>query len=131
LFCITYPTLCPSIDPFRKNPSINHVEQKQLNAKEKIMNLRAKLKAVAQQQNETFASLLKKVKSLNKEQLENLLLVGHGSEKQLAKIELMKIEIRENTKKQMRDMVEETANSALEEALSKAGYQLVGHIKKI
>jgi len=95
------------------------------------MNLRAKLKAVAQQQNETFASLLKRVKSLNKEQLENLLLVGHGSEKQLAKIELMKIEIRENTKKQMRDMVEETANSAFEEALNQAGYQLMGHIKKI
>ena len=95
------------------------------------MNLRAKLKEVAQQQPDTFVSLLKKVKRLNSEQLENLILVGNDNEKRLAQAELNLIGFRENIKKQMRDMVEETANSAFEEALSKAGYKLVGHIEKV
>ncbi|MDT0604324.1 hypothetical protein [Thalassotalea castellviae] len=95
------------------------------------MNLRAKLKEVAQQHNETFVLLLKKVKRLNSEQLENLILVGNDNEKRLAQAEHNLIGFRENIKKQMRDMVEETANSAFEEALSKAGYKLVGHIEKV
>lgn len=95
------------------------------------MNLRAKLKEVAQQQPDTFVSLLKKVKRLNSEQLENLILVGNDNEKRLAQAEFNLIGFRQNIKKQMRDMVEETANSAFEEALSKAGYKLVGHIEKV
>lgn len=95
------------------------------------MDLRAKLRDVAQQQQDSFGSILKKVKSLDSEELENLLLVGNYSEKKLAQAQLNIIEFRKNIKKQMAEMVEKTANEAFEEALNKVGYKLVGYIEKI
>lgn len=80
---------------------------------------------------DSFSSCLNKVKSLNKKQLEKLLLFGSDFEKDLAKSQLLIIEFQEDVRNEIQHMIEETANASLEEALSKAGYKLVGHIERV
>lgn len=95
------------------------------------MNLRSKLRDVARQQQDLIASRTKEVRSLKKGELKKLLVEGNALEKSLAEFELMKIGLRKDTKKLMRFIVEETANASFEEALSEAGFKLVGHIEKV
>jgi len=85
----------------------------------------------ALEQFNSFGSYLKKVKSLNKKQLEKLILVGSDFEKKLAKSQLLIIEFRESTRKEIQNMVEDTVSASFEEALNKAGYKLVGHIERV